>query len=187
MHIALFGGRFDPPHKGHVAIAKEVLKNVAGVDAVWLIPVNTHPWRPIVASSKDRFAMTKLLEKDKIKASDIDIKRGGETYTIDTVRNLQEKTNNTYLWICGADQIHNFSMWKEYQELEKRIPFIVFPRKGYAVPAILPKNFTLMKSNYVATDDNSTEIRDRIKKRLPITDLVSKKIEKYIYEKKLYR
>ncbi|HSW96574.1 MAG TPA: nicotinate-nucleotide adenylyltransferase [Candidatus Saccharimonadales bacterium] len=188
MHIALFGGRFDPPHNGHLHIAREVLKEAFGIDEVWLVPANTHPWRPIVASGEDRLVMTKFLEEDKIKVSDVDIKKGGETFTIDTIRELEKTTNNSYIFICGADQIKSFHLWKGYEELEEKLHFLVFPRIGYDIPKELPKNFTLMTpTDFIATDDSSTEIRERIKHGVPISDLVPKKIAEYIAEKGLYK
>src|ERR1700687_1548173 len=105
MQIALFGGKFDPPHLGHIHISKYILQAGLGIDAVWFVPANTHPWRPIVASAQDRLEMAQLLVKGSdsgyrgVTVSDIDIKRGGDTYTIDTVRELFKTTDNTYCWI----------------------------------------------------------------------------------------
>lgn len=187
MNIALFGGRFDPPHNGHLHIAREVLKEIPNIDEVWFIPANTHPWRPIVASAEDRLAMTRFLEDDKIKVNDIDIQRNGETYTIDTIRELEKMTDNTYIFICGADQLKDFYRWKDAEELEEKLHFVVFPRVGYDIPKELPKNFTLMApSNFIATDDNATEIRERVAQGLSIDHLVPKKVAEYIKEKGLY-
>jgi len=166
MDIALFGGRFDPPHIGHLAVARNILKQQLA-DEVWLIPANTHPWRQMVASAQDRLTMTKLLEEDKIKVSDIEIKRGGETYTIDTVRNiLSNKSYSSYRFflVAGSDQIHDFHRWKDYKELQKLIRFLVFPR----------------------TAVSSSIIRERIERGLSILDLVPERVEKYIREKGLY-
>lgn len=188
MKIALFGGRFDPPHNGHLHIAREVLKSVPDIDEVWLVPANTHPWRPIEASASDRLAMTKLLAEENIRVSDIDIRRGGETYTIDTINELLQTTSNTYVFICGADQLEDFAKWRAYQELEKKLHFVVFPRIGYDILGVLPKNVTILAANdFIATDDSSTQIRERIKKGLSIADLVPEKVEKYILNKRLYR
>src|SRR5579872_799361 len=64
MQIALFGGRFDPIHNGHLAVAKEILK-VGAADEVWLSIENEHQWRPIVASWQDRKNMVKLAIEEK--------------------------------------------------------------------------------------------------------------------------
>src|SRR5579885_2003734 len=147
MNIAVFGGRFDPPHNGHIRIAKTLLKIRPDIDAIWLMPANTHPWKPMVASPADRLAMVKFLEEDKIKVSDRDIKRGGETYTIDTVRELIKYRGNKYFWVCGIDQIKDFCRWKEYDELQNLIDFLVFPRPGFDAKTNLPAKFNLVQGN----------------------------------------
>ena len=185
MHIALFGGRFDPPHIGHLQIARAILSKNQSIDQVWLIPANTHPWRPIVASPSDRLAMTKILKESKITISDIDINRGGETFTIDTVKELLQYPQNTYTWILGSDQIERFSQWRESKKLQHLIPFLVIPRKGYD-QVTLPDNFFFLQGDYQATNLSSSVIRDRIQNGQSITGLVPDKVEEYIKEKRLY-
>lgn len=186
MQVALFGGRFDPVHNGHLAITREVLNSVPSVDEVWLVPANTHPWRPIEASAEDRLAMLRLIEEPKIKVSDIDIKRGTETFTIDTIRELQAKTKNTYIFICGSDQIKSFDKWKDYKELGMRVSFLVFPRPGSEKEA-LPSNFMWISDNaFEPMDDSSTRIRNLRKEGKSISGLVPGKVEEYIIKHKLY-
>lgn len=188
MNIAVFGGRFDPPHVGHIAVAKELLNQRPDIDEVWLMPANTHPWRPISASAQDRLNMLKLMQEEKIKASDFDIKRGGETYTIDTVRLLhQENRNNRYFWVCGIDQLKDFYRWKEFEELSRLIDFLVFPRKGYDEKTNLPKKFTLIKGDFQATDLASSHIRELIRKGKSINAYVTPKVEQYIVTHHLYK
>lgn len=194
MKVALFGGRFDPIHNGHIAIAKEVLKAVPSVDEVWLVPANTHPWRPIEASAEDRLAMLRLVQEPKIKVSDIDIKRGGQTFTIDTIRELQDgfwtsqndKRRNTYLFVCGSDQIKSFQDWKDYKELEMRVPFLVFPRPGSTVEE-LPQNFMwISDTSFEPLEDSATRIRDLRRAGKSISGLVPKSVENYIISRNLY-
>lgn len=188
MHIALFGGSFDPPHKSHVLVAEEVLKDLPEIDEVWFVPDNIHHWKPIVASARDRLAMLRLLEEERIKVCDLAIQRGGKTYTIAIIRQLQETTSHTYVWVCGADQLKDFHRWNDFAELEERLPFIIYPRIGYTISDILPKHSRVMTPNdFIATDDNSTEIRKRIRAGLPIDDLVPKRVGEYIREKGLYK
>ena len=188
MQVALFGGSFDPPHNSHLTVAKEVLKDLPEVDQVWLLPDNQHDWKTLQASSQDRLAMLRFLEQNQIKVSDVAIQRGGKTLTIDIVKQLQETTNNTYIWICGADQLKDFHKWNDFAELEERIQFIIYPRIGYDIPKILPKHARVMAPNdFIATDDNSTIIRKRVKEGLSISDLVPKKVEEYIIEHGLYK
>lgn len=187
MHIAVFGGRFDPIHNGHMAVARAVLQEVPGIDEVWLLPANTHPWKPMIASSQDRLSMVRLSQEKNIIASDLDIRRGGETYTIDTVRELLKDRKNRYSWVCGIDQIKDLYRWKEYEELHRLIDFLVFPRRGYDEKTNLPQKFSLIKGSFIANELSSDTIRARIRKGIPITGLVSEKVEQYIKGKGLYK
>lgn len=186
MKIALFGGQFDPPHNGHLAVARAVMEFDQSIDELWLMPIPHHHWKPSVAATEDRLAMVKLMSEGKIKASDYDI-RHDNTYAIDTVRQLQEETPNTYIWISGANIIAEFSRWKEYEALQKRIQFLVIPRNPYEI-ADVPKNFIIMKKEgFVPTNYSSTEIRERIKNGLSIDTMVPEKVRDYIAAKKLYK
>ena len=186
MRIALFGGRFDPVHNGHVAIANETLKDPT-IDEVWLIPANTHPWRSIVASARDRLSMLYLVETPQIKASDIDIVRGGETFTIDTIRELHKTTDNQYIFIVGSDQINSFDKWRDSEELERQVPFLVFPRKGTVLTRELPPNFSwLTDKAFEPLDDSATEVRRAVKAGESIAGLVPKVVEEYIKKHHLY-
>ena len=186
MNIAVLGGRFDPPHVGHLQMAKSLLIARPDIDEVWLIPANTHPWRPIHASEQDRLAMVKLMQTNTIKASDIDVTRGGETYTIDTVRQLLQDRSNRYFWVCGIDQLKDLYRWKEYDELNKLIDFLVFPRKGFDEKTNLPPRFTLIKDNFIANELSSSAIREKVRKGESMSGLVTPEVEQYIKEHHLY-
>lgn len=186
MYIALLGGSFDPPHNGHLFIARSLLQANLPIDEIWLLPTYAHHWKSMYASAENRLAMTRLLDEGKIKTSDIDV-RLGFRYAIETVTYLQKHTNNTYIWICGADTINDFHRWKQYKELQKKIKFLVVPRNNVEIES-LPNNFsTLLKKDFPSLPYSSSEIRDRIKKGLSIDTMVPKKVKDYIFEKKLYK
>lgn len=186
MNIAVLGGKFDPPHIGHLHLIEEVFDRVSYIDRSLLIPANTRPWRDVYASSADRLMMTKFLETGRISVSDIDIKRGGETYTIDTVRELLKDTDNQYYWIVGADILAEFDKWKDSEKLRKMIKFLVFPRGGH-VTASLPDGFSLIPGHEISgIYTSSTFIRERIINGLSIKGLVPEKVEEYIREHRLY-
>jgi nicotinate-nucleotide adenylyltransferase len=187
MNIALFGGRFDPPHNSHLAIAWYVLSVGIGIDEVWLLPAHTHPWRPIVASNTDRLAMLRVLENPKIKVKNTDIQRGGQTYTIDTVRELQKSFPHQFFWICGIDQLPDLPKWKDFTHLQALLTFLVIPREGYTQPIVLPKNVILVPGKYTPSSLSSSEIRDKIKQGVSVKGLVPEKVEEYIREKGLYK
>ncbi|HEV2339796.1 MAG TPA: nicotinate (nicotinamide) nucleotide adenylyltransferase [Patescibacteria group bacterium] len=190
MQVALFGGRFDPVHNGHLNIAREVLRTVKSIDEVWMVPDNQHHWNLTVASIQDRFSMLLLIEKPKIKVSNIGFvvsQRSGKTYTIDIIRHLQKKTTNTYCFIAGSDQIEKLHKWRKYEELSMRLPFLIFPRIGYQVAGELPKNcLWLSDKSYEPTGSSSTAIREKIKKGESIHGLVPDAVGDYIKKHKLY-
>lgn len=211
--IALFGGRFDPVHNGHVAIAQEVLHAIPSIDEVWMTPDNKHHWNPTAASFEDRLAMLKLVEEDsalnmggKIKVSDIGYKvsqkREGMTVTIDVIRALQEEKywkelvsndekrplKNTYLFIAGSDQLPRLSQWHDYAELHMRLPFLIFPRVGYQTEGELPFGcMWLTDRQFEPMDDSATAVRNHLEKGESISHLVPKKVEVYIKEHGLYK
>ncbi|TSC53920.1 MAG: nicotinate-nucleotide adenylyltransferase [Microgenomates group bacterium LiPW_16] len=162
--IAIFGGSFDPPHVGHITLIKQVFASSV-VDEVWLVPNFSHNWKKTIASPDHRFKMCQLLKNDKVKACDIEVRRGGKSYAIDTVRELKKKyPDYQFYWLAGKDLLKELPKWKDPEALKKEIEFIAFPK----------------------TNISSTMIRERIKKGLPITGLVPKKVEEYIKEYKLY-
>lgn len=199
MQIALFGGRFDPVHNGHLAIAQEVLKAVPSVDEVWFVPDNHHHWNPTVAAVEDRLAMLHLVANDpstnaqgRMKVSDIGIqvskKREGMTVIIDVIRELQKQTKNTYLFVAGSDQLPRLHEWHDYKELLMRMPFLMFPRVGYQLSGDLPEGcMWLSDTRFEPMDDSATRVRKLLQEGKSITHLVPKKVEHYIIEHKLYQ
>lgn len=171
--VAVLGGAFDPPHLGHFGLAKTALKTGL-VDQVWLMPNFSHPWREAIAPAKDRLAMCKLLVNPpspapgglrRARVSDLEIKRRGKSYTIDTVRELKRKfPDYVFFWLMGSDRLIDLKKWKVIERLLKEIKFIVLPK----------------------TTVSSTKIRERIKKGLSISGLVPKKVEEYIRKHNLY-
>lgn len=187
MKIAVLGGRFDPPHVGHLLIAQQVLEKRPDIKDVWFIPANIHQWKETEATAKQRLDMLQYFENDRMKISDTEITRGGISYTIDTIAEIKEKFGHEIYWIVGADIVSEFDRWEKTEELTTLATFLVFPRNPYKLPQTLPKGFEIIDTkDLITTNLSSTIIRERIKKDLPITHLVPKKVEEYIKSKKLY-
>lgn len=188
MNIAVLGGRFDPPHWGHFWVARQVLEKGPDIDEIWLMPVYSHPWKKSVALPQDRFNMVSFLETEGIRASDIEIMRGGISYTIETIRYLKENyTKHNFYWVVGSDALSDFAKWRQAQKLATLIPFLVFPRSGYPIK-ILPFGMKRIDgAETVQTNLSSTHIRERLKNNLSIYGLVPEKVEEYIRKKNLYR
>lgn len=187
MKIAILGGRFDPIHTGHILIARQVLEFDPTIDKVIFVPAYQHQWKPIVASSEDRLKMIKLILEDKMEVSDIEIKRKGVSYSIDTIKAIKKETGAQIYWVVGSDIVAEFRRWKNSEELVKEATFLVFPRDPYDLPENLPKGFKLVKSPTLQVANfSSTVIRQRIKEGKTIKYLVPEKVEKYIYDNNLY-
>ena len=139
MHIGLFGGTFNPVHIGHLRAALEV-KEGFDLDEVILIPAALPPHKMPgeVADAADRLHMLNLALEDTsgLKLSDVELKRSGPSYTIDTVQHFKQTLpdqSRIYL-IMGMDAFLEIDTWKSYDELLLQIPFIIInrPKSGSA-------------------------------------------------------
>ena len=128
MNIAVLGSSFDPAHNGHLKAARNILKSKM-VDKIILMPVNIHPFAKKLIKPSHRFSMAKMLEEKNISVSDLEIKRGKISYTIDTLNELKKLyPKDHFVWIMGEDQIKNFTKWKSWQEIISDFGLIVVPR-----------------------------------------------------------
>lgn len=197
MRIAILGGSFDPPHKGHVTIANRLAK-LFHFDEVWLMPLFQHPFSKNVSAPDKRLAMTKYLENDRIKVSDLEIKKKTTSYTIDTLRFLSNnRPQDTFCWIIGTDQVESLTKWKEWKEIINNFQLIIVPRTGFKKAKLRLKNLSkqvAVPNNIVLVDRkkfppiyiSSTLARKKIKEKKSISNMVPKKIEEYIIRNKLY-
>lgn len=210
MRVAVLGGSFDPPHNGHLHIAKMLLKHKL-CDKIILMPHFLHPFGKESLDPSHRLAMTKLLETKNIEVFDLEIKKEKISYTIDTLKALKtQSAKDDFVWIIGEDQIKDFRKWKDWKEIVERFGLIVVPRYARpprGSPTATPEAQVLPTSevtegllggerpNIIVIDTrtfkplniSSSEIRKRIKEGLLINQLVPKGVEKYIIKNKLYR
>lgn len=185
MKIGILGGTFNPPHIGHLILAQEVYQK-AGLDKIFFIPTNMPPHKESRnVSAQDRLAMVKLaVGNDKrFEVLDLELQRGGVSYTIDTVRQLQRKyrTAQFYL-IVGSDLANDFPTWRYFAELKKAVKIIVAKRRAYP----LKKKNTFIVLDIVQMGIASSHIRGLIKKGFPVKYLVSDNVGQYIEKHKLY-
>lgn len=184
MRIALLGGSFNPPHIGHVWMARQVL-DFCGVDEVWLLPNYDQSPSKDVAPVEHRLAMTRLLEGDRIRVSTIEVdnKLDGETVYILPFLPKGHK----FSFIIGSDQLAGFRAWQGWQKLLIALPFFVFPRPGYPAEPV-EENMTVVSHELLVTASiSSTIIRKRIAAGLSISAFVPKAVDLYISKHGLYR
>lgn len=192
MNIAILGGSFDPPHNGHLAIAKQI-KNLLPIDEVWFVPCFAHAFEKKLSSPHHRFIMTKLLENAGIKVSDIEINRKNISLTIETLDFLQKNyPNHTFSWIIGDDQVKDFHKWDEWERIITDYKLIIVPRslKKLELSDYFPNKrniITISPLHWQISPVSSTLIRQRVKQGVSITNLVPKNVEAYIIVHELYR
>ena len=184
MKIAVLGGRFDPPHLGHLKIAEEVLKKRPDIDKFLFMPVYKHPWTKVIASSEDRIAMLRSVLQDKTDVSEIEI-NNKTVRTIDSLKILKKELGADFFWIIGSDILYELHRWKDPEKLTHFATFLVYPRPGYPISQKLPKGFEKIDSPSLF-DISSTTIREKVKKGESIKGLVPWKVEEYIIKHNLY-
>ena len=133
--IGLFGGTFNPIHLGHLRTAVEVGEKLS-LDVVFLIPSALPPHKDSHAliRAEDRLAMARIAVEGSalFQVSDVELRRSGPSYTIDTVRHFKSRFGDAALfWIVGADAFLELDTWKDYQTLLDEIPFVVMTRPGF--------------------------------------------------------
>ena len=187
--IAIFGGTFNPIHIGHLLTGYDVIENL-NYDYIIYIPDNipAHKELDCEICSKDRLQMVKLAVKNhkKFLYSDIEIKKGGISYSIDTVREIKKKYNisNKIGLIIGSDLVESLNTWKEIDNLVEECDIICLKRDS-SKNNFLKYRLTNVKNRII--DISSTLIRERIKNKLPIDFMVTEKVKKFISKKKLYK
>ena len=184
--LGLLGGTFDPVHIGHLAAASEVFYAL-GLDAVLLVPANAHPLKPApIASGKDRLAMCQaaVANDPRFRVSDVDLRRGGATYTVDTVGDLRkEYPGAEFFFITGADALASVQRWKDYETLVTLVTFVGVTRPGHSLEQ-LDAPHVLVESPALAV--SSTDVRDRVRAGAPIRYLVPDAVAQYVDQYQLY-
>lgn len=195
MKIGIFGGTFDPPHKGHIAIAEAALKSLE-LDEIIFVPAQRNPLKSksAGASARDRLEMTRLAIQDhpQFALSDQEIVRGGQSFTIDTLDELNAIQPAQYWLVLGLDAVLQFPQWKSYQRILKMARLAVFNRSKDPVDvaiARVPQEVTPFVDFIAASsiDISSTDIRDRFEQGKPVSHLIAPAVEKYIRAKGLYK
>jgi nicotinate-nucleotide adenylyltransferase len=188
------GGTFDPPHEGHLAIARAAISQLE-LDEIIFMPVARNPLkRKPIATGKQRLAMTKLLLEDepKVAISDLELSRGGKSYAVDTLEELQAAQPADYWFIVGADALKDLDKWKQLDRLLKLTRLAVAVRPPLTetqvvsrIPERIRDLVDLVKMSPV--DIASFDIRDRLARQKPVAPLLPDRVIDYIRQNDLYR
>jgi nicotinate-nucleotide adenylyltransferase len=192
--LGVMGGTFDPIHHGHLVAASEVAAEF-GLDEVVFVPTGV-PWQKRerdVSMAEDRYLMTVIAtaSNPRFSVSRVDIDREGDTYTVDTLKDLRaERGDDTDLFfITGADALRQILTWRGAEELFDLAHFVGVTRPGVPLTqgdlAHLPDDsVTLLE--VPALSISSTACRDRVRDHKPIWYLVPDGIVQYIAKRGLY-
>ena len=191
MKIGLMGGSFDPVHFGHLIAAQDVIEQFS-LDRMILVPAAQAPLKAneVQAAAEDRLAMLRaaIVGEPRLEISEYELTKGGISYTIDTVRHFREKHPGDELyWVIGGDQLPLLSKWKDIGELVKLIEFIFLERPGHPdgqlreIPGLV-----LHRGKGHLIEISSTELRERVRRGLPLGNFTPQKVIAYLGEKRLY-
>ena len=188
--IGVMGGTFDPIHHGHLVAASEV-QSVFGLDQVIFVPTG-RPWQKSgkeISDPEHRYLMTVVATaaNPRFTVSRVDIDRPGQTYTIDTLRDLRAQLpHDDLFFITGADALTNILTWKDYSEIFDLAHFVGVTRPGHAIntDGLPPSGVPLIEVPAMAI--SSTDCRTRVKRGVPVWYLVPDGVVQYINKYKLY-
>ncbi|MCR4434675.1 MAG: nicotinate-nucleotide adenylyltransferase [Clostridiales bacterium] len=199
LRIGILGGTFDPVHYGHLIIA-ETIREKFNLDKVLFVPSGHPPHKAglNVTEARHRFNMVRaaILSNPCFEISDIEMKKAGYGYTVDTMTQLREKyrSGTDLYFILGADVVRDLLKWKDCEKLFSLCEFIIALRPGYMIDK-LREEIECLKQGHGAriniTDTpvigiSSTEIREKAANGGSIKYLVPEAVEQYIWENNLY-
>lgn len=197
--IGILGGTFNPVHNGHTMLAKEVIEQFPHIEKLLLMPNNLPAYKDTehIISSEHRINMLKLvsMKLPKTCVSDLEIKRGGTTYTIDTLKQIKEINKNINIYfIIGADSLFNIEKWRDYNDIFCNCTIIAAKRdcefkdiKEYSKQLISKyPNFKIEFLDTQAVDVSSSNLREDIKNGIIDDNYLDESIINYIKDNKLY-
>lgn len=176
--IGLFGGAFDPPHRGHLAVLQDLCRKDV-FDEIWIIPVFSHPYEKKMASYDVRLNLLKLLiseiETNKIIQVNTIEKDLSKTpvYTYDTIQGLKKRhPKYEFTLILGTDTKNDLPNWYRYDDLKNEVSFFFVPRNGFETSPF-PKV-------------SSSDIRENLRQSKPIDHLTTPHIAEYLISHHIY-
>ena len=193
MKIGLFGGTFDPPHLGHIRMALYVLKE-KNLQKMILVPAYKTPYedKQSVASFEHRFNMVKLAIEpySEIEISDIEGKRGGKSYTIDTIREIKKiygLSSEELCLIVGADSFLRLSEWNDPESILSECRVCVLKRNDIGTD-LYDKDFLkmaeLLDNDFY--ENSSSDLRERLEQNEDLQELIDDRVLNYIRKNGLY-
>jgi nicotinate-nucleotide adenylyltransferase len=187
--IGLFGGSFDPVHLGHLLVAQAAREELK-LDRIFFIPAAQSPFKTDAKSTPpaERLKMLRiaLVGNSHSEVDEQEIKRGGVSYTIETVRDYAQRFANAKLfYLIGADHVAQLPKWRDANELANLVEFLIIPRPGQPKVEI-PTPFRGEFLGGFPLGVSSSQIRARVKAGLPVENLVPTSVAEEIRNNRLY-
>jgi nicotinate-nucleotide adenylyltransferase len=189
MKLGIFGGSFDPVHLGHLLVAQAAVEEL-GLDRLFFIPAAQSPFKPETKPAPDaarlQLLRLALAGKTNCEIDEQEIRRGGISYTVDTLRDYAKRFPGAELfYLIGADNVPKLNAWREPAELARLAEFVAIPRPGGAA-AIFPPPFRGQRLRGFPFGVSSSEIRARVKVGFTIDNLVPAAVAEAIRNGQLY-
>lgn len=196
--IGIYGGTFSPPHNGHLAAARAFMEQM-WLDILYIIPDAAPPHKEMEEpiSAEDRLAMCRAAFSgmEGVYVSDMEIRRGGKSYTVDTLRELSGEDRRLFL-LCGTDMVLTLDEWREPAEIF-RLCYPVYIRRenDKGLDGLIVKKLAAYQETYgkivrrIVTEPlpiSSSDIRQRLRTGASVGELLPAAVEAYIRDRHLY-
>lgn len=190
--LGIFGGTFDPPHVGHLVTAVNVRYELR-LDRLLLVVAN-QPWQKVgtreISSGRDRLAMVEaaVSDVDGLEASSLEIDRGGDSYTIDTLEELREADGSRELFlVLGSDAAAGLPTWERVERVGSLASIVVVDRPGRRSTRSMPEGFRWTRVEVPRLEVSSTDLRARVTDGRPLDYLLTPAVIASITRLDLYR
>ena len=196
--VGIYGGTFDPVHKGHIALADAACRECK-LDRLIFMPDYVSPFKQgeEITSAQDRYKMLEavLHYNPAFSISAYEITKEGPSYTIETLEHWDAILDDKIYFVLGFDSAVQVDTWRRGEDILRKYPLITAVRPGVDVSGGMAK-IEVLRTKYGANinilsmdpvNASSTEIRERVNKGMSITGLVMPETEEYIFEHNLYR
>lgn len=199
LRIGIYGGAFAPIHKGHVEAAKAFMSQL-WLDVLFVVPTGESPHKIMdrSATDEDRLEMCRLAFEgvEGVIVSDVEIKRGGKSYSIDTVRSFSGEDRRLFM-LCGTDMILTLDEWHDVDEIFKLCyPVYIRRESDSSLDEVIVQKLAQYQEKYhknvvrvkaPVIEISSSDIRKRLVAGEDVSDYMSKNVLDYIKEKGLYK
>ncbi len=189
--IGVFGGTFDPPHVGHLVAAVNV-RHALRLDVVLLV-VAAVPWQKEgtrrISPADDRLAMVQaaVAGVDGLEASDLELRRGGASYSADTLAELHAEEPDAALFlVLGSDAAAGLATWERVEQVQELAELVVVERPSRAEAGVPPEGFVVHRVETPHLEVSSTDLRERVRDGRPLEYLLTPAVISCIEQRRLY-